>query len=183
MNCFTRTLLIALFLSFYLPVDAQYFSDLEKQIPKHINGFDRAILCYTIGRAMPREFHIKGYGVKGNNLFYLELIFKEEGKYPNIKRVFKSINKSIEKNKSTIDSIKAIPFSSVYEFNEDSLNYENPYGWHISDGSTDIIFVMTGNKHCNKLSYMPELYQSSWPTNDRADFIKIKNKLLALLKK
>ena len=178
MNCFTRTLLIALLLALSICAKAQYFPNLKKEISKQVSNFDSAILLYYLpGNGMPDEFNIVGYGVTNNKVYEIKLTYNVGGNFAEDKPVLKRTQKRIVHDKRTIDSLKILQFSSVFKLNEDSLNNYPCGGVNVSDASTDVLFSRVAKVYFNKQSYQPSLFQRYCPTEDRDVFIELRSKL------
>ncbi len=159
---------------------AQYYPNIQRAIPQYVNGYDSVILFYFLStNGMRRENKIGGYGVNHGRVYKIRLTLKEGGNakgFASDDPQFGSIEETLEQDSLTIQAIRQIKFSSVLHFNNDSLNAK-PECCSASDAGTSVLFVKTNSKHRNLLAYVPEYYQPYLPTQDRQDFIEVKESI------
>jgi hypothetical protein len=166
------------------------YPGLAKKISNNVvDDYDSVILLFYLpfyGHAS--SIKLSGYGIKNYSVTKIKMeMYLQNGIAPP----FDSESNKVE-NKNVRDAIKNIALSSIFKFNQDSLNLTcvNPadtmyyVNGHDAAGPAYYgLFVAGGDGYIAKLCYNPERYQIICPTKDRAVFMAIIDKVEDLLKK
>lgn len=124
-------------------------------------------------------FEMYGFGIKGDSTFCLSILMGNP--FINYGNVLKYVRRRIVKSKVIESTIHAIKFSSVATFIKDSLEYD-PAEVHDAYNmpkslNTYFVYVVLNSKLYYREVFEPIYYQKQYPTDDRAEFLSIWNKV------